>query len=611
MKIEGFNSRKYRLPLLVLPLLFVAPLFAQDSPQGDQADQGQSVTQNSPQDSQQDTQPGTQADQDNPPSRAARLNQFDGTVSLQPSGETDWSAAGQNDTLTSGDRIYADADSRGELEIGSLSVHMSQLTDLTVVNLNDQLAQFGIAQGTVQISVFHLSEGNTVELDTPNGALILQAPGTYRADVDTTNGNTLVSVYRGSLQVSGGGASQTVNQGQAVQLTGSDEVQVTNASLAPNDDFETWVRDRDQRVTSARSGSYVSPNTPGVEDLDHYGQWQTGPDGPVWYPNGVAPGWVPYSTGRWAWVEPWGWTWVDAAPWGYAPFHYGRWGFYGARWGWVPGPIAVRPFYSPALVAFVGGPGFSVGFGAGVGGFGLSAWFPLGPRDPFIPWYHYGPGYLREVNVTNIRNVTNFNVTKIRDVHYAYRTTAVTAVNAETFRNGTPVQRGIVKVTPEQMAKAQVVAHPDVNPARTAMVSHPVPAPKGVRPVAFASGAHPGESRTAPHGTTPPVSRPMPGASHSTPPAASKSPTAPAPAASRAPFVTKSQPPAPKPSFDTRQQAMGAHPGRPLEPQQLNNLRNGRPAGPQVDRELAPHSTPMRSAPPQHSAPPPKGDKRP
>jgi len=245
MKIEKLTLKNHRLPVLLLPLLFVAPLFAQDYRQGGQQDTQQNVQQNSPQNGQQDIQQGAQADQNNPPSRAARLSQFQGKVSLQPSGETDWSAAGQNDTLTSGDRIYSDANSRAELEIGSLAVHISQLTDVTVVNLNDQLAQFGIAQGTVQISVFHLSDGNTVELDTPNGALTLQSPGSYRADVDTTNGNTLVSVYRGSLLVSGGGASQTVSQGQAVQLTGSDQVQVANASLAPSDDFESWVQGRD------------------------------------------------------------------------------------------------------------------------------------------------------------------------------------------------------------------------------------------------------------------------------------------------------------------------------------------------------------------------------
>ena len=58
--------------------------------------------------------------------------------------------------------------------------------------------------------------------------------------------------------------------------------------------------------------------------------------GQVWYPQ-VAPDWVPYREGSWAYVAPWGWTWVDSEPWGFAPFHYGRWADIGGRWGWVPG----------------------------------------------------------------------------------------------------------------------------------------------------------------------------------------------------------------------------------------------------------------------------------
>ncbi len=75
----------------------------------------------------------------------------------------------------------------------------------------------------------------------------------------------------------------------------------------------------------------------------------------MWVPNGTPAGWAPYHYGHWVWVDPWGWTWVDDAPWGFAPFHYGRWAYVGGYWGWVPGPIAARPVYAPALVAWVGG----------------------------------------------------------------------------------------------------------------------------------------------------------------------------------------------------------------------------------------------------------------
>ena len=41
--------------------------------------------------------------------------------------------------------------------------------------------------------------------------------------------------------------------------------------------------------------------------------------------------------------------------------------------------------------------------------------------------------------------------------------------------------------------------------------------------------------------------------------------------------------------FAARQDAYSSHPGRPLEPQQMNNLRAGKPAGPMQDKEAIPH----------------------
>src|SRR5882762_10620024 len=61
--------------------------------------------------------------------------------------------------------------------------------------------------------------------------------------------------------------------------------------------------------------------------------------------------------------------------------HYGRWIYIGTAWGWIPPPLVVVPVYVPALVAFLGGPHFSVGIGIGAG---LVGGFPPGPREPFF-----------------------------------------------------------------------------------------------------------------------------------------------------------------------------------------------------------------------------------
>lgn len=565
-------------------------------------------------------------EQGNPPGRAARLGYKNGNVTLQPSGETDWSQVDLNYTVTTGDRLYTDQGARAELEVGSSSVRMSDATDLTMANLNDQLMQLGIGQGSVRVSVYNLPPGNTVEIDTPNGALTAQGDGFYRVDVDPNNG-TRVIVNNGSLQLTGGGANQTIQSGQAVQLTGTGPIQVNSIEFPGADAFDQWCQGRDRRIQSFRSRQYVNPDIPGVEDLDAYGQWQTAPDyGPVWYPSGVAAGWVPYRTGHWVWISPWGWTWVDDAPWGYCPFHYGRWAFIGARWGWVPGPVALVPVYAPALVAFVGGGGFSVGIG--VGGVGLAAWFPLGPRDPFIPWYHYGPTYLRQVNVTNVRNVTIINnyinngrVVNVNNIQYQNRARAVTAVPGNVFRGGQPVAHSFVRVAPEQLAKAEVIAHPSIAPARTAVFAGraPVPAP----PVRVARVTGPPAARGVPPAAKSgqPAERPAPVVTHAEPAPAVR-PANPAPEAHMAPrpapggspaprptFITKTPPPPRQPTFTQREPAYRQDPGRPLEPQQEENIRQGKPAGPPRDREVLPHAAPPPKEQAHPEAKPQKSEK--
>ena len=78
--------------------------------------------------------------------------------------------------------------------------------------------------------------------------------------------------------------------------------------------------------------------------------------------------------------------------------------------GWCRGPgwyVGVRPVYAPALVAFVGGPGFVQSrYGLGGGGVGRhgSHWVPVRCT---VPAYHVSDYYVRQVNVTHVTNVTN------------------------------------------------------------------------------------------------------------------------------------------------------------------------------------------------------------
>lgn len=426
-----------------------------------------------------------QADQgqpaQDPPGRVARLSYSVGSVSFQPGGEGDWVQAVNNRPLTTGDNLWADKDSRAELQIGSTSIRLDSESSLTFLELDDHTTQLRLSQGSLIFRVKHLDDEDHFELDTPNSAFVVQQTGEYRVDVNADGNETDVTVWRGRGEVTGGGASYVVVADQRARFTGTDQLDHEIEQIPATDDFDNFAFSRDGREDRTESANYISPEMTGYEDLDDNGSWHYVADyGPVWTPT-VAVGWAPYRFGHWIWVEPWGWTWVGDEPWGFAPYHYGRWAFVGAAWCWVPGPVVVRPVYAPALVAFVGG-GFSVGVGV--------AWFPLAPREVFVPWYRTSPTYVNNVNITNTRvNVTqvtnvynttiiNNRTTNVTRINYANQhvPSAVTAVSHDTFVNARPVARNLAKVDEKQLAEAPVTHQIEARPEKASVMGAGAPA---------------------------------------------------------------------------------------------------------------------------------------
>jgi hypothetical protein len=427
------------------------------------------------------------ADEDDPSGRAARLAYAKGSVSFQPAGTDDWVAAVVNRPITTGDKLWTDRNSRAELHIGSATIRLADQTGFSFLDLGDNLAQIDLSAGVMSIHLRHLDQNEAVEVDTPNLAFSLLRPGDYRLEVNEAGDTTVVAVRSGEGEVTGGGQAVTIHSNQRATFTGTDQLASDVDHPGGYDDFDRWCRDRDHREEHAPSARYVSRDVIGYQDLDDYGDWRTVPEyGPIWVPRRVVVGWAPYRYGHWVWISPWGWTWVDDAPWGFAPFHYGRWAFVGGVWGWCPGPVvAVRPVYAPALVAWIGGPHFSIGIGIVSVGAGVG-WFPLGPREVYVPPYQVSRTYVNNVNVTNTtinntyvtnvyNNTVNNNVTNIK---YVNRTApgAVTAISQTAFTSGQPVHRNIVRVDQKQLAQAHVVNHTDVVPQQRSVLGAAAPA---------------------------------------------------------------------------------------------------------------------------------------
>ena len=191
-----------------------------------------------------------------------------------------------------------------------------------------------------------------------------------------------------------------------------------------------------------------------------------------------------------------------------------------------PGPIGPRPVYAPAMVAYVGGASFGVG---------VVGWFPLGPREVFVPAYGVSAVYMTRINVTN----TVVTEVAIRNgaagVVYANRAVpgAVVAVRGEALVGGRPIAAAAIRVPPGAIERAEVMHAAPVAPERSAVLG-------GRAPLA------------GPH----------------LPPAA----------VVNRPVVAKMAPPRAPVPFARQQEALHANPGKPLDAGAVRDLQSGQPA---------------------------------
>jgi hypothetical protein len=178
------------------------------------------------------------------------------------------------------------------------------------------------------------------------------------------------------------------------------------------------------------------------------------------------------------------------------------------------------------MVAFVGGPGLGVGISVG--------WFPLGPREVFVPAYGVSAVYMTRINVTN----TMVTEVAVRGVYagggvgvvYANRAVpgAIVAVRGDAFVAGRPIGAVAVRVAPGAAERAEIMHAAPLAPERAAVLG-------GRAPLA---GAH-------------------------VPPAA----------VMNRPVVARiAPPPAPVP-FARQQEALRANPGHPLAPAAVRSMQ--------------------------------------
>lgn len=339
--------------------------------------------------------------QNDPPARVGRLAYIENQVDFRVDRGDKGGPATLNWPVSSGAVLETGQRGRAEVWIGSTAYRLADDSQIEFSIVDDTRVDVRMSGGSLAVSILDRDQVDDVVIATPDGNVRFLTPGRYRIDV-LADRSTL-SVQAGRAVFDDGQRATPVAAGQKVSHW-SDGNEQMDADRT-NDSFDRWVANRENVTLASQSRRHVSPHMTGYQDLDSYGDWQTAPDyGSVWYPRAVADDWAPYRYGRWAWVAPWGWTWVDQAPWGFAPFHYGRWAMIHGRWGWVPGRLVARPVYAPALVAWIGNPGWNVSFGFGAAP--AVGWFPLAPREVYVPGHRHSHNYVRQINITHINNVT-------------------------------------------------------------------------------------------------------------------------------------------------------------------------------------------------------------
>lgn len=433
-----------------------------------------------------------------PPSQVGRLSFASGPVSFRPGSLDVWTEAILNYPLTPGDHLWTDRNARAEVQVLYATIRSNAETDFSFLSLDDATVQIRLPEGSLYVNRRGFDQGSTFEIDTPNAVVSLPLIGKFRVDV-LPNGETRVTVHLGEVEVTAGEYVIGLSAGQSTVVTGTGAVGYSGSADSLLDDWDAWCVERDNREDRVASAPHVPRDMIGADDLEGNGTWAAAKDyGAVWTPTRAPVGWAPYHFGHWSWVAPWGWTWIDDQPWGFVTSHYGRWASLNGAWIWLPGVAAVHPVYASALVVFVGGSG------GGPSGSGSIGWFPLGPREIYIPPYQASDAYVSRINVAYVGNISasmihDFNASRVA---YANRGVGdgLTVVSRETFSQSRPTAGAAIALSAPEATRAPLMGMTaTITPRRESIVARPqsssasVPRP----PVGLASRRV--FSRVAPH----------------------------------------------------------------------------------------------------------------
>src|SRR5690242_19715695 len=153
-----------------------------------------------------------------------RLSFLDGEVSFWRPGAEDWAPAKTNMPLAPGDNLYTGDNANVELQLAPRAlVRGGAGTQIGLESLESGYVQLKVTAGHLALDLRERNLGETIEVDTPQGAITIDKPGYYRVEADE-NRTTFLARRDGAASVIPAGGEQTdVGPDQQVVLEGNDE----------------------------------------------------------------------------------------------------------------------------------------------------------------------------------------------------------------------------------------------------------------------------------------------------------------------------------------------------------------------------------------------------
>jgi hypothetical protein len=125
--------------------------------------------------------------QADPAGRIGRISLLSGTVNLYNPDNGESFAAPLNQPLTSGDILTTEPESRTEIQIGSMTVHLDAGSQLELDRIDDDQVRLYLTEGRSIVKLSSADAVNDFALETRNGRFTARRSGIYRFDTDANS----------------------------------------------------------------------------------------------------------------------------------------------------------------------------------------------------------------------------------------------------------------------------------------------------------------------------------------------------------------------------------------------------------------------------------------